>query len=119
MTPPPEPAQHANRGIREFFSVFQYSRAAVQLVWTTSRRLTIALVLLSLAEAELQFRVAGATLPDGELPSLDWIANLLNEHRKLTARIEGHSDSSGREETNPLIPPGITSLICIVFTART
>jgi ATP-binding cassette, subfamily B, bacterial len=38
----------ATAGLRQFFGVFQYSRRAVALVWTTSRFLTLALVGLSL-----------------------------------------------------------------------
>jgi outer membrane protein OmpA-like peptidoglycan-associated protein len=57
-------------------------------------------MLLSLAEEELRFRISKADLPEGELPSLDWIAELLVTHPKLTARIEGHTDGKGREETN-------------------
>ncbi len=57
-------------------------------------------MLLSLAEEDLRFRISKADLPEGDLPSLDTIAALLVEHPKLTARIEGHTDSKGREETN-------------------
>jgi outer membrane protein OmpA-like peptidoglycan-associated protein len=57
-------------------------------------------MLLTLADDELRFRTAQATLPAGELPSLDRIATLLKDFPKLTARIEGHTDSSGRDETN-------------------
>jgi ABC-type multidrug transport system fused ATPase/permease subunit len=39
----------ARRGLRDFASIFQYSGRAVSLVWTTSRALTVLLVLLSLA----------------------------------------------------------------------
>lgn len=57
-------------------------------------------MLLSLPEEELRFGIGKADLPEGERPSLDWIAELLAKHPKLTARIEGHTDSKGREETN-------------------
>ena len=57
-------------------------------------------MLLNLANTELRFSTSKATLPEGDLPSLDRIAALLVEYPKLTARIEGHTDSSGREETN-------------------
>jgi outer membrane protein OmpA-like peptidoglycan-associated protein len=57
-------------------------------------------MLLSLAETELRFRTASADLPAEELPSLDSIAELLVEYPQLSARIEGHTDSSGRNETN-------------------
>ena len=44
-TPPTPP----RRRLREFASVFQYSGRAVSLVWTTSRLLTVLLVILSVA----------------------------------------------------------------------
>jgi outer membrane protein OmpA-like peptidoglycan-associated protein len=57
-------------------------------------------MLLTLAEEELHFQIGKADLPDGERPSLDWIAQLLVKHPQLAARIEGHTDSKGRKETN-------------------
>jgi outer membrane protein OmpA-like peptidoglycan-associated protein len=56
-------------------------------------------MLLSLADTELRFRIGGKELPK-DLPSLDKIAELMQKYPKLNARIEGHTDSSGREETN-------------------
>lgn len=57
-------------------------------------------LLLSLAESELRFPAGRATLPDGELASLDRLAALLKAHPELTARIEGHTDSLGGEALN-------------------
>jgi outer membrane protein OmpA-like peptidoglycan-associated protein len=57
-------------------------------------------MLLSLAEDDLRFRISKADLPEGEVPSLDWIAELLVRHPKLTALVEGHTDSKGRPATN-------------------
>jgi outer membrane protein OmpA-like peptidoglycan-associated protein len=57
-------------------------------------------MLLRIAETEVQFPVSKATLPKDDLPSLDRVASLLTDFPKLTARIEGHTDASGREETN-------------------
>jgi outer membrane protein OmpA-like peptidoglycan-associated protein len=57
-------------------------------------------MLLRIAETEVQFPVSKATLPKGDLPSLDRVARLLTDFPKLSARIEGHTDASGREETN-------------------
>ncbi len=57
-------------------------------------------LLLTLAEADLRFPVSKATLPSGDLPSLDRMAALMTQFPRLTARIEGHTDASGREETN-------------------
>ncbi len=57
-------------------------------------------MLLRIAETEMQFPVSKATLPKGDLPSIESIARLMTDYPKLTARIEGHTDASGREETN-------------------
>ena len=57
-------------------------------------------ILLSLAGDELQFASGTATLPDGDLPSLDRIAAFLKDQPGLTIRIEGHTDSSGSAEIN-------------------
>jgi outer membrane protein OmpA-like peptidoglycan-associated protein len=57
-------------------------------------------LLLSLAESDLSFTTGQATLPAGELASLDRIAALLKAHPGLTARIEGHTDSLGSEALN-------------------
>jgi ABC-type multidrug transport system fused ATPase/permease subunit len=50
--------------VRQFFAVYQYSGRALTLVWTTSRRLTLALAALSLA---------GGLLPAG----LAWVGRLI------------------------------------------
>ena len=57
-------------------------------------------VLLKLADTELRFPPGAATLPTGELPSLDRIAALLAEHPDLRVQIEGHTDSVGDAQTN-------------------
>jgi outer membrane protein OmpA-like peptidoglycan-associated protein len=57
-------------------------------------------MLLTLGETDLQFAGGESSLPEGELASLDRIAKLLNDFPKLTARVEGHTDSAGREESN-------------------
>lgn len=57
-------------------------------------------MLLKLTDSELRFQPAMATLTNDALPSLDRIAGLLAEHPDLRIRIEGHTDSSGDEETN-------------------
>ena len=57
-------------------------------------------MLLRLADTELRFPSGAATLPAGELPSLDKIAGLLADHPDLRVRIEGHTDSSGADELN-------------------
>jgi outer membrane protein OmpA-like peptidoglycan-associated protein len=57
-------------------------------------------MLLNLGGKELNFRVGQAELRYEELPSLDTLAAFLNANPALSARIEGHTDSSGRDETN-------------------
>lgn len=57
-------------------------------------------MLLKLAENDLQFGASKADLPKGDIPSLDGIATLMLEFPELKARIEGHTDGTGREETN-------------------
>lgn len=57
-------------------------------------------ILIDLSESDLHFPIGEATLPDGDLPILDRIADLLVQHPTLTARVEGYTDSSGREEVN-------------------
>ncbi len=57
-------------------------------------------MLLRLANTELRFPSGAATLPAGELPSLDKIAELLADHPKLSIRIEGHTDSYGADDLN-------------------
>lgn len=57
-------------------------------------------LLLRLAESELRFPPGQATLPAGQIASLDRIAALLAEQPTLTVRIEGHTDSAGGDELN-------------------
>jgi ATP-binding cassette subfamily B protein len=62
--PPPGPAAEATT--RGFFGVFRYSRRAIELVWTTNRRLTVALALLTLIAGVLPAAMAwvGALIID-------------------------------------------------------
>jgi chemotaxis protein MotB len=57
-------------------------------------------ILLSLTEKDLQFQSGKADLPKGHLPTFDRIAELLHQYSKLTAKIEGFTDSTGLPETN-------------------
>jgi outer membrane protein OmpA-like peptidoglycan-associated protein len=93
-------AQDLAAGRRERQEAVEYVRGVYTEFSKLGGRYTDRGMLLSLAEEELRFRISQADLPEGELPSLDWIAELLLKHPKLTARIEGHTDSKGREETN-------------------
>jgi ATP-binding cassette subfamily B protein len=69
VTPPKEPGPALARG---FFGVFRYSRRALQLVWTTSRPLTIALALLTLLAGMLPAAVAyvGALIVDSVVAAI-------------------------------------------------
>ncbi len=62
--PPPGPAAEATT--RGFFGVFRYSRRAIELVWNTNRRLTVALALLTLITGVLPAAMAwvGALIID-------------------------------------------------------
>jgi outer membrane protein OmpA-like peptidoglycan-associated protein len=55
---------------------------------------------ISLTEPDLTFPTGKASLPAGDLPILERIASLLIEHPTVTARVEGHTDASGRAEAN-------------------
>ncbi|MFB1488091.1 MULTISPECIES: OmpA family protein [unclassified Thiocapsa] len=57
-------------------------------------------VLLKLADTELLFQPAMASLTGNNLPTLDRIAALLATYPDLRARIEGHTDSLGDAATN-------------------
>jgi len=65
----PADAQGARRG---FFGVFRYSRRAIELVWTTSRGLTVGLALLTLFAGVLPAAVAyvGALIVDAVVTAM-------------------------------------------------
>ncbi|MCC7279535.1 MAG: OmpA family protein [Chromatiaceae bacterium] len=56
--------------------------------------------LLALGEDDIRFQAGKALLPKGEIPQLDRIAAVLVEFPELKVRVEGHTDSTGRDETN-------------------
>ena len=56
--------------------------------------------LLALGEDDIRFQAGKALLPKGEIPRLDRIAAVLVEFPELKVRVEGHTDSTGRDETN-------------------
>ena len=62
----PRPKEPTELGIRTFLGVFQYSRKAMDLVWTTSRRLTLALAFLTILAGVLPAAMAwvGALIID-------------------------------------------------------
>ncbi len=65
-TPPGPPLEATTRG---FFGVFRYSRRAIELVWVTNRRLTVALAVLTLVAGVLPAAMAyvGALIIDAVL----------------------------------------------------
>ncbi len=65
-TRPQRPAAESVSSPRHFFGVFRYSRRALELVWTTSRALTVALAVLTLLAGVLPTGVAwvGAQIVD-------------------------------------------------------
>jgi len=85
---------------REGEEAVAYVRGIYSELSTLGGRHTKRGVLLSLAENDLQFSISKAKLPEGEIPSLDRIAELLVGHPELMIRIEGHTDNKGRDETN-------------------
>lgn len=71
-TRPDWPTTSSGR-LRDFLSVFQYSRRAIELVWSTSRPLTCGLMLLTLIAGVLPAVAAylGQLIVDGVLLSID------------------------------------------------
>ncbi|EGV19223.1 OmpA family protein [Thiocapsa marina] len=57
-------------------------------------------VLLKLADTELTFQPAKATLTGDDFPTLDRVAALLETYPDLDVRIEGHTDSLGDAAAN-------------------
>jgi ATP-binding cassette, subfamily B, bacterial len=70
-TPPP-PSDPEVGPVRRFFGVFRYSRRALELVWTTSRLLTVVFALLTLAAGVLPAAVAyvGQLIVDGAVAAI-------------------------------------------------
>ncbi|MBP9603446.1 MAG: OmpA family protein, partial [Chromatiaceae bacterium] len=59
--------------------------------------------LLALSEDDIRFQASQALLPKGEIPRLDRIAAVLVEFPELKVRVEGHTDSTGRDESNRVL----------------
>lgn len=74
MRPRPSsaPAAAAPGSLRGFFGVFRYSRRAIELVWSTSKRLTIWIALLTVAAGALPAAVAyvGARIVDSVVAAI-------------------------------------------------
>ncbi len=87
---PRVPARQASAELRGYYS----SLAAL------GAQLTDDGVRLNLTGDALRFPSGAATLPAGELPALERIADLLRTYPRLSARIEGHTDSSGSAPLN-------------------
>ncbi len=71
-----------------------------QRLGTLNGRATDQGTLLDLNEDDIRFQAGQALLPKGEIPRLDHIAAVLVEFPELKVRVEGHTDSTGRDETN-------------------
>lgn len=89
--PPPPAAPELTRG---FFGVFGYSRRALQLVWTTSRRLSIAIATLTLIAGALPAAVAfvGALIVDAVVAAIQSAGpdrTALTTHALLLVGVEG------------------------------
>jgi ATP-binding cassette subfamily B protein len=72
VTPLPAVPGEGGSVVRGFLSVFRYSRRAMELVWTTSRGLTVALAVLTLAAGVLPAGVAwvGALIVDAVVAAM-------------------------------------------------
>ena len=72
MSPHPPPPRNAPQLKRGFFGVFGYSRRALELVWTTSRPLSLSLALLTLIAGMLPAGVAwiGAKIVDAVVKAM-------------------------------------------------
>lgn len=74
-TPATLPTEEASLS-RRFFGVFRYSRSAVELVWTTSRALTVTLGFLTIIAGVLPAAVAyvGQLIVDGVVTAISAVA---------------------------------------------
>lgn len=81
------PAPAAEESRRSFFGVFRYSRRALALVWSTNRRLTVCLALLTLVAGVLPAAIA-------------WIGAQIID--AVVAAIAGY-DASGEAELGPVL----------------
>jgi ATP-binding cassette subfamily B protein len=88
--PSPTPRRSAGAAVRGFFSVFRYSRHAVQLVWDTNRPLLGAAALLTVAGGLLPAGVAwvGAQIVDAVLAAMHAAGHDLQRVLRLVA-LEG------------------------------
>ncbi|HEX9707122.1 MAG TPA: ABC transporter ATP-binding protein [Steroidobacteraceae bacterium] len=90
-SPPPPAAADLTRG---FVGVFSYSRRALELVWTTSQRLTIALAFLTLVAGALPAAVAfvGAHIVDAVVAAIQAAGDdrtALTRYALLLVGVEG------------------------------
>ncbi len=71
-----EARKHKRLGLREILGVFRYSRRALELVWTTSKPLTVGLALLTLVAGLLPAAAAwvGQQIVDSVLAAADAVA---------------------------------------------
>lgn len=74
--------------------------------------------LLALSEEDIRFQAGKALLPKGDIPRLDRIAAVLVEFPELKVRIEGHTDSTGRDETNLVLSQQRAEAVLGALVAR-
>jgi ATP-binding cassette subfamily B protein len=72
LTPVPPPSGETRLNLRGFFGVFRYSRRALELVWSTSRPLTVTIAALTVMAGALPAAVAyvGALIVDAVVAAM-------------------------------------------------
>jgi ATP-binding cassette, subfamily B, bacterial len=94
LNPPRKPTQPKPELTRGFLGVFAYSRRALELVWTTSRPLTLAFALLTLIAGSLPAAVAyvGSLIVDAVVAAIqagEASRAILTRHALLLVLAEG------------------------------
>ncbi|MFZ1576004.1 MAG: OmpA family protein [Chromatiaceae bacterium] len=74
--------------------------------------------LLALNEDDIRFQASQALLPKGEIPRLDRIAAVLVEFPELKVRVEGHTDSTGRDESNRVLSQQRAEAVMVALVER-
>lgn len=78
---------------------------ATQILGLGGRQTEQGLVIV-LPNSELSFPIGKANLPRGDLSVLDRLAAVLVQHPAVDVRVEGHTDSAGRDEVNLALSQG-------------
>ncbi|QVL51127.1 MAG: OmpA family protein [Thiocapsa sp.] len=74
--------------------------------------------LVTLTESELRFPVGESALASGRSEGLEAIAEVLNRHDRLVARVEGHTDRSGSATRNLTLSQERARAVKDVLAAR-